>query len=231
MKTFVFVDFDALRSANDSSGALESQFKQLLDRFEKNSVIVPVTRQCVFDDIEEVKNAEFVITNFGGVLLKNGAEDTFWRESIYAELSEFQISLTEIEERLLQMNRLRNFDQDIRVVRDEHQSYYICVDGSEAPKKFQQFRAALRNSDVLPFKFHEKYYMSHLPSKLAIVPCALRPGHAVQYLMSHEAKTQPAVSIGFGNALSDLSFMSVCDFWLTSSKSQLATTVYSNVNF
>jgi len=239
MKTLIFVDYAALRVLDEHETKIDEQQHLLLRRLAEGSTIIPILRGHEFSELDKHekefidKYPEAVISAFGGLITYNSIEhDKYWTESIAAELSEFQISLLNIEENLLELNEARNFGLKIKLVRQDYQNLYLQIVGNpDDPKRFQEFRNAFRNAKYLPLQFHEKYYVNVAENSLAVIPCALRLGFAVQYLIKHEKHQRPVLSIGVGNSLSDLSFMSVCDFWVTSSKSQLASTIYANINF
>lgn len=73
----------------------------------------------------------------------------------------------------------------------------------------------------LPRAILAEFYCHSNGNNLAIIPKAVSKAFAVQYYLEHYVAEQ-RVTLGFGDSLSDMAFLSLCDFWGAPRHSQIS---------
>jgi len=75
---------------------------------------------------------------------------------------------------------------------------------------------------------HDRYFVHLNDNNLTVVPRCLGKHRAVEYVLNRYTEGQPALSLGFGDSLSDAPFLAACDFAVMPRKSQLLRALFAS---
>lgn len=184
--------------------------------------IVPVTARDV-QAFERVNLAfhEEVVLNHGAVILdKQRRVDPLWMATMLANLPYYHAQLQAV------WAELEKYTQHLpgyklRLVQDFDITWYGVVkhqDGSEIPLQ-ALIDAVLKTHPAL---LSGDLYWHLNSNNLAVLPKIINKESAVSYLMTHYQQHDPELlTFGAGDSRTDAAFMSLCDYALIPSHTQL----------
>jgi len=155
------------------------------------------------------KSIRYAILNFGGVILIDGEIDRVWQNKIADEYSQI-LSMQEIYTTIQKELKRTNEELVIKVIDDFYLSIY---------NKFN-----LNNKGVLDsvrailnefLSENRDFYLYENDNSFAILPNCLNKKFAVEYLIE---RYTPILTLGAGDNISDLDFMSLADFKIVPQK-------------
>jgi len=181
----------------------------------KNAIVIPTTardlrqyRNTLISQNEKINTA---ILYFSAVILENNEIDKIWQEKIQEQYSNLKISVEKVFEYVesiadKEIFKLYNVD-----------SYYVALKNRNKnnPKCKEQNENLLKKLEKF---INEQYYIAYEDNNISIVPTFLDKKFAVEYLIE---KYKPALTIGAGDSISDISFLQSCNFMLIPQKSQI----------
>ncbi|QCR38529.1 hypothetical protein [Nissabacter sp. SGAir0207] len=170
----------------------------------------------------------YAITTHGAVILTpQGEPDASWQAQISAQLAPYQTRLAALQQHV---STLLADPQ----AQDAHlptapgwcrmcQEYGIPIYLVMKVKESSQLEALNRYADWVAQTFDlDGFYVHRNGNNIAWLPNCIDKGHAVRYLLArlHEHAPDRPV-LGFGDSLTDFSFMQQCDFLALPQRSQV----------
>lgn len=191
--------------------------------------VVPVTARSVeaYSRVQ-LPFTHGAICSHGGVILGADAQlDQPWQEHMRAILDSYQSRLPGLSEATIEIGRALGISLRGWVVEEEGLRHYVVTKHNEA------------NDEVLNTVLEEVQAQGLLDgmhihgnsNNLAFLPTGLSKRVAVmEWLRRDREVNGERPVLGFGDSITDLGFMDVCDMWATPSRSQLAKKVESIIN-
>lgn len=196
--------------------------ESVLDFFQREMVVIPVTARSA-SGYSRVKLGftSGAVINYGGVILDpDGSPEVEWlyrsRVLAHQALPQLNMIMNTLGEWAAAINaRLR-----IRIIDDFEIPFYVCAKSEEGDE-----------SVLDPIEERSRAQWSHPGStiavhrngnNLAILPIWLDKRHAVEHLIKRlRAIHGEILTIGMGDSLSDIPFMTTCDYALVPRRSQI----------
>ncbi len=188
--------------------------------------LVPVTARDfhAFERVTLNFDQEIILNHGAVVLTKERRLDALWMTTILANLPNYHRKLLDVW-RLLSAHTERLEGYKLRLVQDFGVTWYGVIkhcDGSEAPLK-------LLVDEILqehPLMIDQELYWHLNSNNLAILPKIITKESAVSYLMTKYLAQDPELlTIGAGDSKTDAAFISLCDYALIPSNTQLFKTL------
>lgn len=245
MKSFLFLDLDgtifqsqkkcggsqdlaAAAFLNDGSAHSFTTPKQrrLLEIVRRDLTIIPTTARN-YESFRRVsiEFSGFSILNHGGVIFSPQGINNSWHTKM----------VTELESAIQLLHGLRKSIEDYasryatgiyaRIISDFGQEFYLLI------KDKEQSSSSLLDIEINVISAwlaaHESNFYVHVnDNNLAILPRKLNKRVAVEYLIADLIDQHGEIlSFGMGDSYTDAGFLSICDFALVPSGSQLATRI------
>lgn len=183
--------------------------------------IIPVTARNA-DAFHRV-NLPFshgAVLNYGGTVLRpDGSEDLLWQARMRDRLARWQEPLHALETALKQWAGEQGLAVRIRSIGHGDGLFYVVIKNAQEGvcvlPQVQEAGAALLERQL-------GWCVHRNDNNLAFIPEALNKSHGVQYLMdSYLSSEGDFMSIGMGDSLVDINFMSLCDYMVTPRCSQI----------
>lgn len=184
--------------------------------------IVPVTARDVyaFERVNLPFNEE-VVLNHGAVILdKQRALDSLWMATLLADLPRYYAQLMDIWTELELYTR-QDDGFKLRLVKDFGITWYGVIkhqDGTEATLQLV-VEAVLKTH---PHILNKDLYWHLNGNNLAVLPKIINKESAVRYLIARYQQHDPELlTFGAGDSKTDAAFMTLCDYALIPSNTQL----------
>jgi hypothetical protein len=180
---------------------------------------VPVTARGL-DALRRVRIPfTHAICAHGGVILDaRGEPDPAWTAHIAREAGAHAAALATVAQAVTRGARALGVELSVRVLREGDTGLYVLVKDPDAD--------AARLADCverIAFAVPAHWTIHRNDNNVAIMPPYLGKEHAVARLLPELQRRYPkAPVIGIGDSLTDAPFMSLCDFAMTPTGSQLA---------
>lgn len=183
------------------------------------SDVVPVTARPVESFKRVLVDFKgYAICSFGGVILTpDGQPEPTWHEKILAESSSLSPTLVELKDEIDRRWSVDGTAVGVTVVRDAGCDLYInCkfLDAVQDAHMLTMLRGVLRT--LLP----EGWNLHSNGNNFALLPPFLSKQRAAYYFLSELAPPHSCV-LGIGDSLSDVGFMTLCDYAVTPTNSQV----------
>lgn len=198
----------------------------LWDWLAKDFKMIPVTARD-FNAFKRVTLGfhEEVILNHGAVILtKQGELDRLWMAMLLAELPRFHAQLLKIWGEITAYTA-QDSGYKLRLVNDFGVIWYGVVKHSAGTEAVLQtiIDAVLRNH---PDIANGSLYWHLNGNNLAVLPKIINKESAVAYLINRYRQLDPELlTIGAGDSKSDAAFMTLCDYAMIPSQTQLFKTL------
>lgn len=234
---FVFLDLDDtlfqtagkcpsgvdLRRATDSpldrSSFMTPKQERLLAWLVASATVVPVTARNLgaFRRVKlQFKHA--VVLNFGGtVLLPNGELDKTWDSQVRPLLTDLTDDLQEICSAWQDWCEINQLDIRVRLVSDFEISHYVVAKHQHG--NLQELNRLWSTGSQ--WIDTDKFAIFLNGNNLAVVPRCLGKDRAVEYLKECYVNSTECLTLGIGDSLSDLGFLTVCDYAIIPRGSQI----------
>nr|VFK31200.1 MAG: HAD-superfamily hydrolase, subfamily IIB [Candidatus Kentron sp. MB]VFK34672.1 MAG: HAD-superfamily hydrolase, subfamily IIB [Candidatus Kentron sp. MB]VFK76827.1 MAG: HAD-superfamily hydrolase, subfamily IIB [Candidatus Kentron sp. MB] len=208
----------ATKSAFTDKGSYMTQAQGVLfELFHESEkvIVIPTTAR----DLEQYNNTllsnsskiETAILYFSGMIIEKGREERQWRQQIRRSYQALERPIFRLYREAAEI-----IDDCPLFVLYNVDDYYVSVKARhecEISRREDVF-SRLRSIKT------EEYYIHQNGRALSFLPKFLDKKFAVQYLIE---KYQPDMTLGIGDSLTDLSFMSVCDFQMFPKNTQIET--------
>ena len=194
----------------------------LLALMQREMTVIPVTARNA-DAFRRVRLpfAHGAVVNYGGVILDaDGKPDEQWLDSS-RDLS--QESLPHVEAVSATVSALASAADvalRVRIIADFGVPFYVCAKSEEGDERaLDKVEPLVRRhcqEGALPMAVHRN------GNNLSVLPHWLDKRHAVEHLVGRLRREHgEIVTFGMGDSLSDVGFMSVCDYALVPRASQI----------
>lgn len=205
------------QDGSPSSFMTEKQWK-FFQWLSRNALIIPVTGRSV-EQLERV-NLPFPswrIVCHGAVIINADDQiDAHWRSAIQEAIAPLQSPLTDIKEICEDFFSCRPPLVRVRMEKVDEVGIYVCLKNLGSDGLCQKFHAVL---DVIPCG--DDFRVQVNGREICIIPKTISKGLAVKKLITDMGLLDVPI-LGFGDSLSDMSFLSMCDWWGTPRNSQIS---------
>lgn len=160
------------------------------------------------------------ILDFGAVILsESGQPEERWDGLIRGQAAKVRDALHETHARIGAMTSRSGLEVRTRIVGDFGMDLYVVskqadIEADDLCRLHEQLRDAV---DL------ETFYLHFNDNNLSVIPRFLGKRYAVEYLIETHLRAEGAeiITVGMGDSLSDLSFMSACDYSMMPNASQI----------
>ena len=209
----------------DGSAISYANVKQLsmLKFWQQNYMMIPVTARN-FDAFSRVaiQLSHGAVINYGGtVLLNDGSIDDYWRQKSEGHAQQSQPILRDLVECLTEFSAsVPTAELSVRIISDDGIDFYSLLK-SKTGNLTQVSAAAEMICGLIKNEGLESYQVHHNGNNLAIMPPWLNKRNAVRYLLEQWQQKGDIVTLGMGDSIIDLGFMSECDYLVVPNYSQI----------
>ncbi len=206
------------------NGFMNNVQKTFVDWLLVTADVVPVTARSteVFERVRLPFNHGAVCSHGGIILQPDGKMDLAWAEQMAVALMTFQDRLHELAQVVLTLGQSMGLSLRSWVVEEAEMGQYVVIkhNGSD-DQVLSQVLAEVQTRQLLG-----EMHVHCNGNNLAFLPEGLAKRHAVEeWLKRDRMLNGERPVLGFGDSITDLGFMQVCDFWATPARSQLAALV------
>lgn len=196
--------------------------ESFLTLMQKEMTVIPVTARNA-DAFSRVRwpFEHGAVINYGGIILDSeGIPDQYWLGLSRTRAAESLPLLEETREILMKTARAADVTLRIRIIEDFGVPFYLCAKSEEGDEKaLDAVEPLLRHWCE---RSEHELSIHRNGNNLSVLPFWLDKRHAVEHLMgSFRRLHNEIVTFGMGDSLSDLGFMSICDYALVPKTSQI----------
>lgn len=216
---------------NGQPGAYATPQQQTLTALLAPYLIIPVTGRRT-DSLSRVRMAfpQYKIASHGAIILDaHNNIHPAWLNILQTEEPQWRVHLQTLEHDLLNYIAKHALDLRVRIVEDYGYACYVCVKGdNEHLKKMQEGYNPRLPVDGFMCHMNDRnlaYMPPYASKKRAVIflKAELDAEFNSTYDSGSTPKSNPAITyFGVGDSNSDAAFMSVCDFQILPSQSQIA---------
>ncbi|SHO81671.1 orf; Unknown function [hydrothermal vent metagenome] len=180
----------------------------------KEISIIPTTartlesyqRTLFYSDKTLKDNIEFIILNFGGVVVINNQIDTEWKNIIDDNYKNLKLPIDKVFDDInsILSQKFVKYNLKIRLL----EGFYVDILNKHHRDNIE---LSTQINQIIENYINDEYYIYKNGSSFAILPNFLNKKYAVEYLI---AKEKPILTIGAGDNKNDLDFMFSTDFLL-----------------
>lgn len=186
-----------------------------------NADVVPVTARSaeVFGRVDIPFNSGAICSHGAVMLDREGNADARWHERMSAALAVYQDRLPALSQRTLAIGTANGISLRGWVVEEFGLNAYVVTKHNELDDDVLGLVAlAVSEAGLL-----DGMYVHRNGNNLAFLPDLLNKRFAVQEWIHRDQEANGVRPIlGFGDSLSDLAFMSECNWWATPNRGQIA---------
>lgn len=199
--------------------------RQFLDWLLATADVVPVTARSV-DACKRVQISfsRGAICAHGAVMLNaDGEIDADWHNHMIGVLGKYQSAIHSITQQLANIGIAMGLSLRTWVVEEQGMSIYaLAKQNNHTDEVLAMVEGRLRQTTDL-----SEFYIHRNGNNLAVLPKVLHKSFAVQeWLRRDREQHGERPVLGFGDSLSDVGFMQLCDWWATPKNGQLAQAMY-----
>ncbi len=197
--------------------ALQRYFLKWLGQ---DATLIPTTGRSLetFERVRLPFTGQAIVNHGATVLNADGSRDEVWHARVRVQLEDTKADL----ERLLNASKAYSDAHDLGVDlfwdgEADLPLYLVAKQRGLEPIKLEQ----LRQFWLLQVAKFEGLYLFANGNNVSVLPKVISKRAAVAYVLERERQKGPLLSIGLGDSVSDLDFMSLCDFVMMPSRGQL----------
>lgn len=215
--------------SGEVSGYQTNMQKQFLEWLLSTTDVVPVTARSAeaFSRVRLDFSGAAICSHGGLILNPDRTVNMEWHGVMTGILSDFQERLPALCETALRIGDEQGVSLRGWVVEEADQRHYVVVkhnNGSDSDLLLVLNK--LREAGLL-----DGMHTHSNGNNLALLPAGLSKRVAVEhYLKLDRELNGERPVLGFGDSITDLGYMNLCDFWSTPARSQLAALVEAHVN-
>lgn len=189
------------------------QFVQWL--FQSTHVVAITARSVEALARVQLKFEHGAVCSHGGTVLNaDGSIDQIWQQRMTEALADYQTPLQQILESALQLapqpDAIRAW-----IVQEQGLNLYAVI-----KQNYPQDRQLKDYLELLPAHLLQGFYFHINGNNLALLPNPVTKASATEYVLGKYDLTHRPV-LGFGDSLSDVGFLSQCQWWGMPQRSQL----------
>jgi hydroxymethylpyrimidine pyrophosphatase-like HAD family hydrolase len=163
-----------------------------------------------------------IVANGAVILGPDGKADAEWNEKVSQELGKHSVDF----EQLLAAGNQRAAELNVSIrswaVMEGDMATYVVFKENDGDGS--------RLHEVAPIVEKEGWVRHHNGNNLALIPPVISKRLASEFLLQRLLRDTPSRPIlGFGDSVSDMSYLSLCDWWAAPGKSQLTDLVVNAV--
>ncbi len=211
------------------SGYMTVMQKQFVKWLLASADVVPVTARSIeaFNRVGIAFTGNAICSNGGVILSPLGVIDPSWHQHMISVLAPYQERLHVLSKRTLEIGKQLGLSLRSWVVEEVGTGFYVVTKHNNLTDE-----SLLKVLDeVNSQRLVDDLFVHINGNNLAFMPKALNKKYAVQEFIKRDIKTHGERPVlGFGDSLSDLGFMSVCQFWGTPKDSQITNMVLRNLS-
>lgn len=211
------------------SGYQTEMQKQFLGWLLATTDVVPVTARSAeaFNRVRLDFTGPAICSHGGLILNPDRSVNMDWRGVMNGILSAFQDRLPVLCETALRIGDEQGVSLRGWVVEEADQRHYVVVkhnNGSDADLIL--VRNKLSEAGLI-----EGMHTHSNGNNLALLPAGLSKRVAVEHFLKQDRELNGERPVlGFGDSITDLGYMNLCDFWSTPARSQLAALVEGSIH-
>mgnify|MGYP004551126555 FL=1 len=198
--------------------------RALLDWLNAHARLVPVTGRGT-EELGRVRipfRSWRVATHGAVVLTPDGDTDALWRTRILQIVAPVQQRLKELEGRCADFFQARGYDAFARINREYGMGIYLVLKHRDS-SRLNELHAIVR--DLFPRLDLSFCALSVNDNNISLLPRGVGKAPALRHVLERMRATEETPVIGLGDSLSDIPFLSLCDWWGMPRKSQIADAV------
>ena len=211
------VSFSKTGEAISYMTALQQYFLEWLG---SDATLIPTTGRSLetFRRVRLPFTGPAIVNHGATVFNPDGSRDELWHAHIQAQLEGTRADLERLLCAAVTFSDTRELGVDLYWEGEADLPLYLVAKhrGLELGKLEQ-----LRQFWLLETAKLESVYLFANGNNVSILPKAISKRAAVAYLLEREKRVGPLLSIGLGDSISDLEFMSLCNFVMMPSRGQL----------
>ncbi len=217
------------REGNPNS-FMNAEQRMLLDWMLNTTDLIPVTARGT-EEISRV-NIEFkswAITTHGAVILQpDGKPDNTWKKKIITELADYQERLNRLQAELTRLMADRNMNAFARINYEyDGIAIYLVMKHRDRDKLYQIYDLSHEAAQKLG---SDGFYIHSNSNNIAWLPTPIEKGIAANYLLGKlRAERGKFPVLGFGDSLTDYSFMQLCNWFGIPFQSQFAEAINTKI--
>ena len=216
---------DAVAAAMDRQGAPRSfmtrRQQNLIAWLNSHACLVPVTGRGT-QELQRVgiPFRSWRIATHGAVILDpEGRVDAVWQQHVAGIVMPLQQDMRELARRCSLFFASRGYDAFVRINLEYEIGIYIVMKHRDSSRLHELY--AIQN-ELFPQLDLSAYALSGNDNNISLLPRGIDKASALRYVLK-KLRNDPAIpALGLGDSLSDLPFLSECDWWGVPQKSQLA---------
>lgn len=206
--------------------ALQQYFLEWLGR---DATLIPTTGRSLetFGRVRLPFAGPAIVNHGATVLNPDGSRDDLWHAHIQAQLETTKADLERLLNAAKTFSGVQKLGVDLYWEGEADLPLYLVAKhrGLELGKLEQLRQFWLSEVEKL-----EGVYLFANGNNVSILPRAISKRAAVAYLLEREKRVGPLLSIGLGDSVSDLEFMSLCNFVMMPSRGQLFESLPRNLH-
>lgn len=201
--------------------------RTLLDWLFRTTVVIPTTARNhdAFRRVD-LPFSQGAILNFGGSIL--GADhqlDSAWDAVVRPQAQTIAADLRNLGHTLTSWAAQLRLDAYTRLIADFDMPLYLVTkskggDGESLVPLYDRLGQILDP---------ERFFLHRNDNNLSVVPRFLGKDRAVRHVLDQHFAGEPVLSIGIGDSLSDVPYLTQCDFSMTPRGSQLSRQLFSSL--
>ncbi len=212
------------RQGRPSSFMTKTQ-RNFVDWLNENACLIPVTGRGT-EELRRVRVAfrSWKIATHGAVILTpDGSEDVVWRKYILGIVRPLQHELRYIAQRCTDYFARRSYDAFVRINQEYGTGIYLVMKHQDNSRLAELYAVM---DDVFSGLNLSHFVLSSNDNNISLLPRGIDKAVALRHLLDTlDAEGGERPIIGLGDSLSDISFLSLCDWWGMPRRSQLAAAV------
>ena len=193
---------------------------QLFEMLSAAAEVIPVTARNLetFRRVRLPFSSSGVI-DFGGViLLPDGSPDPAWDALIRPQALAVGDELERLQRLLQGFVDVERLGVSVRLLGDFEMPLYLVMKHPEG-----EIRTLDRiRREALAALDRERFFIHANDNNLSVVPRFLGKERAVRFILERRLGSEPVLTIGVGDSVTDAAFLNVCDFAMMPCQSQLA---------
>lgn len=219
---------DAVTAALDRHGNPRSFMTQcqhnLIAWLNSHACLIPVTGRGT-QELQRVciPFRSWRIATHGAVILDpEGRADAVWQQRIESIVLPLQTRMQELARQCTQFFDSRGYDAFARINVEYETGIYLVMKHHDSSRLHELYAV---QKELFPQLDLSAYALSANDNNISLLPRGIDKASALRYVLE-KLRTDPAMPvIGLGDSLSDLPFLSHCDWWGMPQNSQLAEAV------